>query len=303
MDKSARTPRIGTVRFDPPGRDGRLVELMAFAELRRRASDAMLARPHRGEFFHLLGVTGGAARHTLDFDGHVLRPGDWLLIGPAQVHCFDVVRRWQGWLLVFPEEAIVSALSGHQAAGLREALLRTAGPWHLDAARHATVLRVLRLIRDDAAAGYATEMVNRLHCGTLVGLLQRLVQWQEASGAYQAARVETQRYRRFQVLLEASFLGERRVEHYAGRLGLTEKTLNRACQAVAGKSVKACIRDRLVLEAKRFLAHDDRPVQWIADHLGFSEPTNFTKVFREATGVSPTTFRRRTQGPGGGGPA
>ena len=239
----------------------------------------------------------------LDFQVHGLRPGDWLLVEPAQVHRFDVTAPWNGWLLVFTQEAIVSAVSRAAAAGLLESLVRRPLPWRLTPAQHANVLRILSLMRADSSAGFGTDLVNGLLCGALSGLLQRLAHWQEASGGGTGAALHTLRYRRFLDILESGFRVERRVEAYAEQMGLTERTLNRACHAAAGRSVKACIRDRIVLEAKRLLVHDDRPVQWIADHLGFTEPTNFTKTFREATGVSPTTFRRRTQGPGGGAPA
>jgi len=36
----------------------------------------------------------------------------------------------------------------------------------------------------------------------------------------------------------------------------------------------------------------DDPVATIARHLGFTEPTNFTKFFARRTGTTPADFRR-----------
>lgn len=54
---------------------------------------------------------------------------------------------------------------------------------------------------------------------------------------------------------------------------------------------KAVITDRLVLEAKRLLAHSLLPVAGIGDQLGFGEATNFVKFFRRETGLTPGDFR------------
>ncbi|MFD7503613.1 helix-turn-helix domain-containing protein [Streptomyces sp. NPDC059850] len=67
-------------------------------------------------------------------------------------------------------------------------------------------------------------------------------------------------YARFRAELERSFATTRRAADYADRLGYTVKTLSRACTAATGQSVKHVIDERVVLEARRLLAHTDEPV-------------------------------------------
>ena len=94
-----------------------------------------------------------------------------------------------------------------------------------------------------------------------------------------------------------ALLGEYRrwhgVARYASQLGCSEKTLNRATRAVADLSAKALLVGRIVLEAKRLLAHSAAPVAAIAADLGFEEATNFVKFFRRETGLTPGAFRAR----------
>ncbi|TMV48788.1 helix-turn-helix domain-containing protein [Paenibacillus mesophilus] len=47
-------------------------------------------------------------------------------------------------------------------------------------------------------------------------------------------------------------------------------------------------------EAKRLLRSTDIPVNVIAFKLGFDDPAYFSLLFRKHTGVSATTFRKRT---------
>jgi AraC-like DNA-binding protein len=83
------------------------------------------------------------------------------------------------------------------------------------------------------------------------------------------------------------------VARYASLLGCSEKSLSRATYAVAQMSAKTLLVDRLVLEAKRMLAHSSSPVGAIALDLGFDEATNFVKFFRRETGMTPGAFRER----------
>lgn len=58
-------------------------------------------------------------------------------------------------------------------------------------------------------------------------------------------------------------------------------------------NVKAFLVNRIVLEAKRLLAHTALPVAAIGDRLGFAEATNFVKFFRRETGMPPGAFRTK----------
>lgn len=70
------------------------------------------------------------------------------------------------------------------------------------------------------------------------------------------------------------------------------KSLTRATLEATSESAKSVIAARIALEAKRLLAHTDRPVYLIADGLGFVEATNFAKFFKRETGFTPVGFRR-----------
>ena len=85
---------------------------------------------------------------------------------------------------------------------------------------------------------------------------------------------------------------------YAARLGCSEKSLTRAALQVTDRSAKTVITERLVLEAKRLLAHTLLPVATIGDQLGFAEATNFVKFFRRETGLTPGAFRADQRGHG-----
>nr|WP_276508638.1 helix-turn-helix transcriptional regulator [Modestobacter muralis] len=90
----------------------------------------------------------------------------------------------------------------------------------------------------------------------------------------------------------------RRVEDYARELGYSPRTLSRASLAATGVGAKEVLDRRVVLEAKRLLAHTDRSAAQVGAQLGFSSATNFSKYFHQRTGTSPIVFRAQVRGEG-----
>ena len=70
------------------------------------------------------------------------------------------------------------------------------------------------------------------------------------------------------------------------------------CLAALGVPAKTVINQRLVLEAKRLLAHTSMAVQTIGRELGLEEATNFVKFCREETQMPPLVFRASQLRPG-----
>jgi AraC-like DNA-binding protein len=95
--------------------------------------------------------------------------------------------------------------------------------------------------------------------------------------------------RRFLADLESKFTKTRRVDDYVCKLGCSVKTLRRACIANRGIPPKTIIEQRVILEAKRLIAHTFIPIEQIGVTLGFDEPTNFAKFFHQHAQMTPTS--------------
>ncbi|MEE1836161.1 AraC family transcriptional regulator [Streptomyces sp. SP17KL33] len=72
--------------------------------------------------------------------------------------------------------------------------------------------------------------------------------------------------------------------------------LARVTLAGGGLSAKEFIDRRVVLEAKRLLAHGDESAAQISDHLGFVTPSQFSKFFMQRAGRTPIDFRNEIRG-------
>ncbi|MFJ4935687.1 helix-turn-helix domain-containing protein [Streptomyces pseudovenezuelae] len=283
---------VPEVSFEAPAGTPAGVEVLPLPELRRRVPVERLTAPQRPDFHHLIAVTGGTLWHTVDFTAYALEPGSWLWVRPGQVQQWGDLTHAEGTLVLFREDFLDPAT----AAGA------------LVADPHAPVLRrplpedaqALRLAADHLAAEFRAlgRLPLEIHTAALRHLLAVLVLRLAHLTAPVGSPVPEPdaTYLRFRDAVERDFARTRRVEDYAVALGYSARTLARATLAAAGLGAKEFIDRRVVLEAKRLLAHSDQSAARIADRLGFSSATHFNKYFHQRTGQTPIAFRDTVRG-------
>ncbi|GGS72414.1 transcriptional regulator [Streptomyces tanashiensis] len=268
------------------------VEVLSLAELRHRVPAKRLTAPQRPDFHHLIALTGGTLWHTVDFTAYALTPGSWLWVRPGQVHQWSDPTQAEGTLILFRQDFLDPATTTDA---------RIEDP-------HAPILR--QPLPDDAAAlQQAADHLNaefhalghlplEVHTTALRHLLAvlvlRLAHLTTPAGSPVPEPDAT--YLRFREAVEKDFARTRRVEDYAEALGYSTRTLSRAALAAAGLGAKEFIDRRVILEAKRLLAHSDQTAASIADRLGFSSATHFSKYFHQRTNQTPIAFRDTVRG-------
>ena len=123
-------------------------------------------------------------------------------------------------------------------------------------------------------------------------LMAFLLRVQQAPSLHRGAQIEPHPAAlAFMAMVEQSFPTIHTVGEYAAALGYSSKTLARASVEATGLTPKQIIDARLVLEARRLLAHTVISVCTVGRRLGFDDPANFCKFFTRATGASPGAFR------------
>jgi len=279
----------------PPGYDLGL-ELYSAAELRRRANRPGFGGIERVDFHFVIYVTSGQYRHTVDFQAYACRAGGLLITQPGQVHRFGRLPGWDGWLLMFRPELLqprefttpIGELELFRQVEALPTYLKTDGEL-----RGAVTETFERMARDAAHLGPAPAITallrNQLHA-----LMIRLhLAGPSTIEDERLAPVILQRFRRYRTTIEQEYVRWHQVAQYARHLGCSEKSLNRATFEVVGMNAKTLLMNRIILEARRLLAHTSLPVATIGDRLGFDEATNFVKAFRRETGMTPGKFRTR----------
>ncbi|MFI9721162.1 AraC family transcriptional regulator [Streptomyces sp. NPDC052396] len=272
--------------YQPPPGTPAGVEVMSLAELRARAPEGLLPRPQRLDFHQILAVDSGAATHTVDFTGYWLTEGSVLWVRPGQVQQFGEVAALEGTVLLFQPGFLPS---GNTVAALADDLFRPVLHQPAGPDRTAVFRAVRQLAAEFSATGLPAEVHTEILRHLLSVLLLRLAHPGTPAGSSVPAPGDA--FLRFRAAVERDFATSHRVAGYARALGYSPRTLSRATLAAAGVGAKEFIDRRVMLEAKRLLAHSDLPAVRISERLGFEDAANFSKFFQLRAGLSPGAFR------------
>lgn len=97
--------------------------------------------------------------------------------------------------------------------------------------------------------------------------------------------------RHFSVLVEEHFKSKKTVVEYARLLNKSPKTISNIFSKFTDTTPLGVIHDRIILEAKRMLYYTSVPVKEVGIELGYLDPAQFSKFFKNQTGKTTTEFR------------
>jgi AraC-like DNA-binding protein len=92
--------------------------------------------------------------------------------------------------------------------------------------------------------------------------------------------------------LETNFSTKKMVKEYAEILSVTPSYLNDVVKEISGYTASHHIQQRIVLEAKRRAVSEGLSMKEAAYHLGFFDPSHFSKYFKNISGVNFTDFKK-----------
>ncbi|QHV94242.1 AraC family transcriptional regulator [Spirosoma endbachense] len=252
-----------------------------------------IIKPHRTDFYHIFWFTQGTPVHTVDFIPITLKPSTLLFINKNRVHFFDQTGNYDGWVLLFTDAFF--ARNTQDAQFLRNTIL-----FH-------DLLEIPTIQLDEAQTDLTiifqqmqhelAEPNDPVHASVLQNLVHNLLLLADRERRRQGFTEikkgpDLDHTLHFTELMEKQFIRLRSVNQYAQQIGITERRLQQAIAKSVGKTPKQLIEERVLLEAKRLLVHTNQSIKEIGFMLGFDEPSNFSRFFRQQIGQTPAEFRK-----------
>ncbi|MEV5754334.1 AraC family transcriptional regulator [Actinoallomurus sp. NPDC052308] len=288
--ENGQVPGVRQLRYSPAPGAGFGVEVLSFEGLRRMDPGRRRVRPQRPDFHVLALVRSGTGRHTADFVDQDLRERSVVWIRPGVVHRWTDVDDLDGPLILFEQGFVPAGPAAHAAADA----FAPAGR-RLDEPTWKLSVRAADHLAQEHAAAVADPCLASP--AVLAHLLAALVlRVHPAEPPAPAAPTDETVFRRYRAAVEEHFTRWHHVGDYARALGHGPRTLTRATRATAGVGAKRFLDQRILLEAKRLLAHTDLPVARCAERLGFDDAANFTTFFQRQEGLSPGRWRTAHSG-------
>jgi AraC family transcriptional activator of pobA len=291
------TDAAGEITVDRLPGAGSSLEVVLLQDVRYGSdSECGPRRPHRHDYHELVWTRFGSGRHLIDGEVSEVEPDTITLIGRGQVHVFERASGLHGAIVRFGDEL----LSGDPATGANPAWLvgsRAVQTVGVPAGEVGRVEAAIELLAAETRRPSDSRSVD-LQRHFLSALLLWVERWYEATRTEQrdADDPDLQLYRRFGELLERDYARHHDAPHYAEALAVPQAALSRALVGVTGRTTKALITDRRMLEAARLLRFSEMSVGEIAYRAGYGDQLYFSRAYKRQFGEAPSAYRARLRG-------
>ncbi|MEJ5052773.1 helix-turn-helix domain-containing protein [Sphingobacterium sp. MYb382] len=287
---------IESYLFKPINNPQQQVHIITIAE-RLKKGGKSLEVPHRTDFYILYILSEGRAKHMIDFQEIDVKVGDVLVISPSQVHKFIKTEDYDGYLIAFPKvflyQTVQNKLFIENAQIFNNVDLLT--KFFFDAEGFQEILGIIEKMKGELSKPYdefQAPILNNLLSNILFLLERRWTTLRSSNDLQHSKSSKDYLYvATYKKMIKEEFKEATTVKHYANKLNISERKLQKVVMDILGKSPKELIDEQVILESKRLLVHESMNVKEVAYAMGFDEPSYFTKFFRGKVGIAPTQFK------------
>ncbi|MBC7846944.1 MAG: helix-turn-helix domain-containing protein [Flavobacterium sp.] len=246
--------------------------------------------PHKHNFFLVVLFTQGSGNHSVDFVNYDIKPGSIFMLSPGQIHSWTLTEDTDGYIFFHNKDFYELNFSSNKLQDY---------PFYCSVYNSPTLilkandLQKSKSIFKEINLEYKQkQLIKFKRLFVLVELLYidllRLYLPQEQIDK------QNQDYliklRKLEGLINDNYKTIKSPAKYAEMMFLGIKQLNRVCKECLNKSTSDIITDRIILEAKRLLIYSPFKIPEIAEQLGYTDISYFTRLFKKKNGITPAAF-------------
>lgn len=246
--------------------------------------------PHQLRFYNLIFITAGESKHFIDFKWHDIKQNNFIFTSKDQINAFDFSKKTKGFCFIFNSEYLSKTLSKLPEHIIFRLFTPQLFSPILNIPKKSNFNEYLSLIIKEYSSDNTINkglIIENLFT-ILLAIAEELKQV-ENSEVYNNSNLII--FQKFTQLLEKNYQKSRNAKLYAQELAISYKHLNSICKTTLNKTAKSYIDEYVILQAKRNIINLDINNNELGYLLGFDDPTNFNKFFKQRTGLTPKQFK------------
>jgi AraC-like DNA-binding protein len=253
--------------------------------------------PHRHNYYTVLWSQNASGVHRIDYKEYIMQPNEIYFVNPNQVHQVLHNQNPTGMVILFTcafldknsiDRNFISNLRLFSEIGNSPPILIDDRTSHSLLNISESLIDVFskdQLFRDDTLGAYLKLFL--IECNKFAHHAKT-----DNTQAIQSSKsIST----KFKDLLEKKFIECHKVSEYASQLNISPDYLNATIKSAIGKTAKELIQQRIILEAKRLGLHTEMSSKEIAFHLGFEDPSHFSRFYKNNEYQSFAEFRNKLE--------
>lgn len=246
--------------------------------------------PHGHDFYMSVLITAGNGTHEIEFNNYIVKPGSVFMLGPGQVHTWELSDDTDGYVFFHSKEFYDLNFTYEKVENYP--FFCSLGNTPLIVLKNAVLKKIGAMFREIVKEYHLTELMKFKKLASLVNIL-----YIELSREYLPQKLRDNqnlnylaRVRQLEDLINKNFVDIKSPGKYARLMYVSEKHLNRMVKVSLNKTTSDLITERIILEAKRMLVFSNKSIAEIIDELGYTDSAYFFRFFKKKTALTPTAF-------------
>lgn len=254
-------------------------------------NQSKITKPHKHNSYLSILFTKGSGRHEVDFNSYEIKPGSVFLLAPGQTHHWELSEDIDGYIFSHTANFYDLHYSHNRIHQFPFFYSIQNTPFLFLKDENIKIIEPLfKKIFDEYLSTEAFQLQIILSYIDIIYVELSRFYLRENSQKIIKANSYSEKFQQFETLIEKNYTEEKSPSQYADWMNISPKHLNRITKTVIGKTASEVITDRIVLEAKRRVLHTKNNFSSIAESLGYDDYAYFSKLFKKASGLTPSGF-------------
>ncbi|MFH1160855.1 MAG: helix-turn-helix domain-containing protein [bacterium] len=247
-------------------------------------------KPNRGKWHSFIYVSSGSGVLLIDFDEHIAIRNKLFFIEKYKYLNWIKLDTLEGLMVQFTDSFYNLIYTGNPKIKSDHTLIEEFSPFiKIEENNESEWKDVIDIILNEYSV--LKENSREIICLSLKILIMMYRRNAYAKSKLIIADRKKQLLSEFRKLVNSRFAELKTPKRFAQILSITPNYLNTICKEIYNKTVSEIIQERIILEAKRLLAHSGLSVSEISYKLGFKDNSYFGRYFKKAVGMPPEKYR------------